>query len=276
MEDYIGISRGATKLISSPHSASSSDDFDMNGEAPFEPFKDKCKLRFLWYYDSYHLTVEQEASKYKDGAKFERMPFEGTGNIMDGTFQYSELKRRLAIIKEKLDQEIESWAAEGLQAVRKELGIASNLKRQFEQTVELYRKQADIPLDIELLDNNPFVWILTLVGRELTNLDGGIVRIRINISPRFPAEQPRVRVETPLFHHRISSNGQLCYFINNSDNLGAHVQAILSAIEDDNPAYDPRTLVNPEASKLLWGSADDKKAYSRRLRRSVQDSCDYC
>jgi ubiquitin-conjugating enzyme E2 Z len=272
MEEYLGLNQGATKLVSSPHSESLSDEqYDQNGET-FEPFKDKCKLRFLWYYDSYHQSVNREAIKYKEGAKFERMPFEGHGNQMEGTFQYLELKRRLTVIKEKMDEEIEGWAAEGLIAVQKELGIASKLQRQFEQTVELFSKQEDLALDIELVDDNPFVWRLTLVGRHLTNLDGGIININMCISPRFPLEQPRVRVETPLFHHRISSTGQLCYLHDGSEDLATHVQAIISAVEDDNPGYDPRTTVNPEASKLLWGSADDKKEYNRRLRRSVQDS----
>ena len=275
MEDYLQISRGVTRMVTSPNTvASSSEDWDSTiDDTPFEPFKDKCKLRFLWYYDSYHLTVDQEAKKHKDGNKFERMPFEGQGNIMDGTYMYSALKRRLKAIKEKMDQEIEGWATEGLEAVKKELSIATNLKRQWEQVVELY-KANDIPVDIDLVDRNPFVWMLTMVGRPNTTLDGGIVKIKMCISPQFPAEQPRVRVETPLFHHRISSNGQLCYLMKIVDegNLSAHVQSIIAAVEDENPAFDPRTLVNPEASKLFWGSEEDKKAYKRRLGRTVRDS----
>lgn len=276
LEDYMGIPRDAPKLLaasgnSGTASGNSSDDFDMS-DLTFEPFKDKCKLRFLWYYDSYHQTIDVEAAKFKDGVKFERMPFEGQGNTMDGSYQYTSLKRRLTMIKEKMDQEIERWPGEGQIAVAKELGIATNLKRQFEQTIELYKQKDAFPLDIELVDDNPFVWQLTLVGRYNTNLDGGIVKARVIISTRFPNEQPRVRVETPLFHHRISSNGQLCYFSTQSDSLSQHIQAIISAIEDEDPAYDPRTLVNPEASKLLWGKPDDKKAYYRRLRRSVADS----
>jgi ubiquitin-conjugating enzyme E2 Z len=281
LEDYLAISRSAPKLLAAEPTPEHAgyEDYDSSlygsAEAIFEPFKDKCKLRFLWYYDSYHQTVDRESRKHSDGKKFGRMPFEGHGNTMDGAFQYTDLKRRLTVIKEELDKETEEWAADGKVAVEKELGIANNLRRQYEQTIELYKRQTAIPLDIELVDKNPFVWQLTLMGRYSTNLDGGIVKIRMNISPRFPAEQPRVTVETPLFHHRISKNGQLCYFINNSDNLSAHIQAIISAVEDDDPAYDPRTLVNPEASKLRWGSPDDRKSYNRRLRRSVADSLEY-
>jgi ubiquitin-conjugating enzyme E2 Z len=277
MEEYLDMNKGATKLVSSPQSEPSPSEelsYDLSGEA-FEPFKDRCKLRFLWYYDSYHQSVDREAKRYKEGAKFERMPFEGHGNQMDGTFQYLDLKRRLTAIKKKMDDEIDSWGQEGLVAVARETGIASRVKRQYEQAVQFFAKQDDLALDLELVDNNPFVWRLTLVGRHLTNLDGGIINIKMCISPRFPLEQPRVRVETPLFHHRISSAGQLCYLHDGSEDLASHVQAIINAIEDDNPGYDPRTTVNPEASRLLWGSDNEKKDYSRRLRRSVQDSLEF-
>ena len=52
----------------------------------------------------------------------------------------------------------------------------------------------------------------------------------------------------------------------------SHVEAIIDALEEERPPYDPRTMVNPEASKLFWGSEADKKLYSRKLRRAVQKS----
>ncbi|KAF2400455.1 UBC-like protein [Trichodelitschia bisporula] len=271
LEDHLGIDRKQNK-----RPTHITPDAEPNPEVDeWEPFKDKCKLRCLWYFQSYMNSINDGMAKHKDGTRFERMPFEGHGNQMDGQFMYSQLKKRLLVVREKLDEETALWAGEGLIAVQKELTIANNIKRQYEQTVELF-KRLDSPLDIELIDDNPFVWILTLVGQPMTNLDAGIVRIRMHISPNFPEEQPRVVVLTPLFHHRISSSGQLCYFTTrDSSNLASHVQAIITAIEDENPAYDPRTLVNPEAAKLLWGSPEDKKTYNRRLRRSVQDSLEY-
>jgi len=244
-------------------------------DGPFEPFKDKIKQRFLWYYDSYLLAIDEESKKHKDGEKFEKMPFEGPSNSMDGTFQYTDLRERLCRVRQKLEEEAKKWSEEGKSAVQKELGIASNLQRQFEQTVEVYKQNVDVTLDLSLGDKNPFVWDMTLFGRPMTNLDGGIFRIKMTISPRFPDEQPRVKVETPLFHHRISKDGQLCYFVAKTDDLKSHIEGIISAIEEEEPNYDPRTLVNPEAAKLLWGTAEDKKMYARRLRRSARDSSEY-
>jgi ubiquitin-conjugating enzyme E2 Z len=273
LEDYLAISR-----VDPKYPAISLGESDIDGfrdDIPFEPFKDKCKLRFMWYYDSYLETIQAAAQKHKDNEKFEKMPFEGAGNIMDGVFNYTSLQNRLARVKQEIENETEEWARQGKIALDKEQSIATNVQRQFEQTKESFRNKDAIHLDIEQVDKNPFVWELTLMGRHMSNLDGGIFKIKMCISPRFPSEQPRVKVTTPLFHHRVAKDGQLCYFINNSDNLCAHVEAIVAAIEDESPAYDPRTLVNPEASKLLWGTPDQKKQYNRRLRRSAQESVEF-
>jgi ubiquitin-conjugating enzyme E2 Z len=242
------------------------------GTPPVEAFKDLCKRRFLWYYESYLRSIEEEAKKHKDGTAFEKMPFEGPGNSMDGTFQYSSLHKRLQAIFEKLLQETMSWAIAGQRAVQSELSIASNLRRQYEQILEAYRKNDAVTLDLNLVDDNPFEWQLVLFGRPMTNLDGGVFRITIRLSPNFPDEHPRVTFETPIFHHRVSPKGILCYDARRKDDMKSHIEAIIDAVEEEEPAYDPRTLVNLEAAKLLWGLPGDRKIYNRKLRRSVQES----
>ncbi|KAL9106068.1 MAG: hypothetical protein Q9227_008854 [Pyrenula ochraceoflavens] len=241
----------------------------------FEPFKDLCKRRFLWYYDSYLSTIETEHPKHHDGKRFEVMAFEGSGNQMDGKFDYSDLKRRLAALKDIIMNESHQWAVEGAQAASQELGIAVNLQRQYEQVVEAYKRQTQFTLDVELLQKNPFVWQIVYFGRPMTRLDGGIFRIRVCLSPKFPEEQPRVFLETPLFHPHISREGVLCYSIKHrQDDMKTHLDAIIGVLEDDAPPYDPRKTVNSEASKMFWGSADDKKQYYRRLRRNVEASAE--
>jgi ubiquitin-conjugating enzyme E2 Z len=273
LEEYLGISRerpGVTVYNAEEEYQSTRDD------APFEPFKDLCKRRFLWYYRSYLARIDEAVAKHKDGQRFEKMPFEGPGNTMEGTFQYSSLRERLQTIFEKLNEEKAEWALTGLSAVRNEMSIASNLQRQFEQIVEKYKKNDAVTLDLDLVDKNPFVWQLVLFGRPMTNLDGGMFRIMLYISPKFPDVLPRVRFDTPIFHHRVSPDGILCYDAIRKDDMRSHIEAIIGVIEDESPAYDPRTLVNPEAARLYWGTADEKKMYNRRLRRSVQDSAEHC
>ena len=249
------------------------DTIEDESSVPFEPFKDLCKRRFLWYYDSYLAAVQKGKEEVKDGQAFQRMPFEGPQNTMEGKFNYGELERRLQNIKKALDEETEAWASEGLVAKAKDTTVAVNLQRQFEQIVESF-KRSDVPHNIELVDGNPFIWVLTYFGKPMTNLDGGLFRTKLCFSPRFPEEQPRIKFETRLFHHRIAADGTPCYVAPASrrEDVKTHIEAIIEALEEEHPPYDPRTLVYPEAFKLYWGSADDRRMYNRRLRRSVQQS----
>lgn len=208
----------------------------------------------------------------KPDQDFVIMPFEGGGNTMPGKFNYPELRRRMELIKAVLMRETEYWIREGALEVRKDTTIASMMERQFQQIKETYKRNDLVTLDMDLVDKNPFVWQLIFFGRPMTNLEGGMFKVKVVFSKRFPDELPRVIFETKLFHHRISKGGVLCYFPRRVDEIKYHIEAIVDAIEDNETPYDPRTLVNPDASKLYWGSAEEKKQYSRQLRRSVQRS----
>ncbi|OJJ04371.1 hypothetical protein ASPVEDRAFT_43853 [Aspergillus versicolor CBS 583.65] len=236
------------------------------------PFNDLRKRRFLWYYESYAQLIDKESGESTPNRKFQRMPFESSGNTMDGHFDYPELKRRLNFVKGQIMEETNSWQAQGLQAKRDELGISVNLLRQYEQIVESLKSNKNYSIDLTLADNNPFLWKFTYFGRPTTPLEGGIIKLRIHLSPRFPEEQPRVFLETPLSHIRVSKDGVLCYFPRKTEDMRTHVEAIVASLEEEEPPYDPRTTVNAEASTLFWGTPDDRKKYKRALRRDVERS----
>ncbi|CAK7272975.1 hypothetical protein SEPCBS119000_005407 [Sporothrix epigloea] len=240
---------------------------------PFEPFEDLCKRRFLWFYDTYLAAAKKGEEEVMDGVQFTRMPFEGQSNSMDGRFCYGELASRLKTIKTALDAETARWATEGAAAVQQEMTVAHNLSRQFEQSVEAFKRDG-LPHNIELENGNPFVWVVTYFGKPMTNLDGGLFRFRLLLSPRFPREQPRARFDTAIFHHSISKAGIPYYGVSSSkrEDVRCHIEAIIEALEEEAPPYDPRIMVHPEAHKLYWGSPEDRKMYNRRLRRLVQQS----
>ena len=275
LEDFLGIHSDGTvddlPSLDAPSRTEYDEDVEQSQPA-FEPFKDLCKRRFLWYYDSYISSLNKAEKTVKENEAFVIMPFEGGGNSMAGKFNYTELRRRLCLVYSVLNRETQHWVKEGLMQVRKETSLASGLERQFQHIVESYKKNDMVTLDVSLHEQNPFVWLLTYFGRPMTHLDGGMFKIRISLSPRFPDEQPRVVFETPMFHHRISKGGVLCYFPRRPEDIKSHIEAIIESLEDPEPPYDPRTLVNPEASKLFWGSVEDKKQYNRLLRRAVQKS----
>jgi ubiquitin-conjugating enzyme E2 Z len=277
LEEYLGM--GPEGAQTPPPPLKEEYDLDMEGmdddsSIPFEPFRDLCKRRFLWYYESYVAAVKKGKEEIKDGTPFTRMPFEGSHNTMEGKFNYTELERRLYAIKRRLDAETQGWAEEAITTKVKDGTLAVNLQRQFEQCSEYYKRQGS-PHNLELENKNPFVWVLTYLGKPMTNFDGGLFRIKINFSPRFPEEQPRVTFITRMFHHRVAPDGTMCYFPPpmRKDDVKSHIEAIIESIEEEHPPYDPRTLVNSEAHKLYWGKQpDDRKNYNRRVRRAANDS----
>ncbi|KAI0486234.1 ubiquitin-conjugating enzyme/RWD-like protein [Xylaria cf. heliscus] len=274
LEDFLGISSTGDVPATPTEYDPVADGLDLEDPSiPWEPFKDLYKRRFLWYYETYLDAIKKAKKEVKDGQAFARMPFEGDNNTMNGTFNYTTLEKRLQKIKAALDAEVERWATEGISAKNKDTTVPVNLARQFDQIKESFKRN-DIPHNVELEQNNPFVWILTYFGRPMTNFDGGMFRIKLNFSPRFPEEQPRVKFLTPVFHHRVTPDGILCYIPNpiRYDDVRQHIEAIINALEDEAPPYDPRTQVHPEAHKLYWGGDEGRKIYNRKLRRSVQRS----
>lgn len=241
----------------------------------WEPFTDLCKRRFLWYYNSYLAAIQAERAAHgkniADGKLFTLTAFECESNGMCGTFDYTKLETRLRVVHDAIHAETEQWIVNGAKAVARESPVALAFQNTFKALLQKF-KHSDVPLDLELIDDNPFAWRLVMFGRPMTNLDGGIFKFRLVFSINFPEEQPRVKVETPLYHHRVSSNGELCYFPTKPNEVASHVEAIIAAVDDLEPRYDPRAVVNPEATKLLWGTPDEKKMYNRKLRRSAQES----
>ncbi|KAE8143406.1 ubiquitin-conjugating enzyme/RWD-like protein [Aspergillus pseudotamarii] len=280
LESSLGIlPYGSTSTIADRASEGDGDDEDdqtlsQNDKPLVDRFADLRKRRFLWYFNSYIQTIEAADSDISRTRKFQRMPFESQGNTMDGHFDYPELRRRVVLLREKIICETHNWLSEGLGVKKQELSIASNLQRQYEQIVEDLKRQKNFAVDLELVDTNPFLWAFTYFGRPMSHLDGGIFRFKIYISPIFPEEQPRVFVETPVFHIRVSREGVLCYSPRKTDEMRYHIEAIVAALEEESPPYDPRTTVNPEATKLFWGSPEDRKRYNRALRRSVEKSAE--
>lgn len=266
--------------------ATESSAYEYDAEATFnaldltqwDPFGDLMKRRFLWYYDAYLRSIDAHSSEQRDGTAFKRMEFEYPPNSMEGHFDYKGLRGRILAIRDKLDDEKLAWEQKGLQQVEDATQLATQLAFQFKQLQFKWNEGQYSGPRMELslpTPKNPFVWDLTLFGEPMTNLDGGIFNMKLHIPPTFPESQPRVTLQVPMFHHRVSSNGTLCYFPDKPDEIASHLEAVVRAIEDKKPDYDPRSMVHPEAFELYWGGDDKRKVYNRKLRRSAQESSEF-
>ncbi|KAK4975754.1 hypothetical protein LTR42_003375 [Elasticomyces elasticus] len=275
---------GTPPPVSQIHQYDAAATFAALDTASWDPFGDLLKRRFLWYYDTYYATISAniaakgEKGKPKEGEPFKRMEFEYPPNSMEGTFQYPTLLKRLEKVKAGLHQEEEQWVQEGKRLVKEDGQLATMLAFQSTQLSHKWNESnhSGSRMELSLPDKtNPFLWNLTFFGKPMTNLDGGLWNLTLHIPPTFPEAQPRVRFETPIFHHRVSGGGDLCYFPIKEGEISSHLEGIVAAVEDESPIYDPRAVVNPEAFGMFWGGEDKKKIYGRKLRRSAQDSAEF-
>jgi ubiquitin-conjugating enzyme E2 Z len=238
------------------------------------PFDDYRKQRLLWYLEYYKQVIQEgvEKERYRNGRRFPCMSFEFGGNAMNGEWNYPDLQGRMNMLETKIMEETHTWPAEGKKLTKEDAGIAVSLRAQHEQIVAGLELRADSIVDLTMTNDNPFLWKLVYFGRPMTQYDGGILSINIYISPRHPVEQPRVFVEPPLFHVRVSARKVLIYLPARAEEMSRHIDGIIATFEEDSPPYNPLMTVNPEATKLFWGSKDEQKQYHRKLRRSIEES----
>lgn len=241
------------------------------------PFIDYCKKRFLWYRDHYKQVVQHgiDTHRSRHHQEFPLLPFESGSNRMCGEWDFVDLLSRIQTLESIMMQEITGWPSAGLTLDRAESGLAASLRAQHEQVSMELKDSIGDAFDLTLVDNNPFLWLFTIFGRPMTQYEGGVFRIQVYISPQHPVEQPRVFVETPIFHVRVSLDKMLIYLPTRADEMIRHVQGIYHSLEEESPPFNPMMTVNAEATKLCWGSEDERREYKRKLRRSVADSAEY-
>ncbi|KAJ5630287.1 Ubiquitin-conjugating enzyme E2 [Penicillium longicatenatum] len=238
------------------------------------PFIDFCKQRFLWYREQYKKAIQDgiDNTEICAGQPFSQTLFESHDNGMVGQWNYPQLMSRFEALEKALMKETNEWPNAGLTLEKKESGLAVSLRAQLAQIVSEMSHRSSAIFDLALIDNNPFLWRITYFGRSGTPVDDGVFKIKIHISPNHPNDQPRVYMETPLFHVRVATDQMLIYLPVRADEMIRHIEGILFALEEKWPICNPLMVVNQESARLCWGNAGEKREYNRRLRRSVADS----
>ncbi|KAJ5404490.1 hypothetical protein N7509_004361 [Penicillium cosmopolitanum] len=172
---------------------------------------------------------------------------------MRGFWDYQDLRKRLNNLENKLVEETLSWPETGLEMVVKDVGIAVSLRGQHSQIVSQIKRITESMVELEMVNDNPFLWRLTYFGRPMTRFDGGVLRIKIYISPRHPVEQPRVFLETPIFHIRVSPKGALIYLPARAEEMSRHIEGIINTLEEEAPPYNPPDDCEPGSDQALLG-----------------------
>ncbi|KAI9090532.1 small conjugating protein ligase-like protein [Phlyctochytrium arcticum] len=236
------------------------------------PFIDVSKRMFIMYYDIYMNTVESEKAKVVDGTAFQLARFEMGSNCMDGSYQYTSIKSRLEAIQTALLAESAEWISESPVWLKNETTTASNLRSQFDQIVA--SKDFDGSILLELEDDNPFCWTVTVIGMPMTQYDGGMFRAQIHFHDDFPEIAPRIRFSCHVFHPQITQDGIPYIRVQKPEDLRQYLEALKRLFWED-PLADPTTHLNPKAAGLYWGDKEARRDYNRSARRCAQRSVEY-
>ncbi|KAK9449375.1 ubiquitin-conjugating enzyme/RWD-like protein [Limtongia smithiae] len=273
LEGYLNIRPSAVKA---PTSETTSDRPEASSsDLANEPFEDLCKRLFRYYYSAYKRTIESQKGNVEDGTKFAIMPFEFGGNKMEGKFMYGDLEKRLDAVRDALNAEAERWIIEGREAVESGMGIAASMQLQYEQISRSFQAKYEGTVSIELIDDNPFAWRIVYIGRPMTSLDGGLFRVRMIMSPRFPDEQPRMVFETPIYHINVTADGVPFFRAAKAEDPKSHIEGLINLLESSDISPDPRTWMNLDAATLYFGTPEQKREYKKSFRRAVQRSSEY-
>lgn len=245
---------------------------EKSADEPGEEFAGLMKGLFMCYFDVYMETIRTESEKVKPGQGFTNMSFEHHKNSMDGTFQYPQLKERLIRIRQTIQAETESWQLESIVWIATDSSASCNLRRQFEQIKA--GKDFEGYLEIELRDDNPFVWDVLVFGRPMTHYDGGMFKCKIAFNESFPDTLPRVEFRTPVYHPHITEDGIPFYRVAREDDVRSHLSAICDLFRTD-PGPNPCTHVNPKAAALYFGTKEERREYNRAARKCSNRSVEY-
>ena len=110
-------------------------------------------------------------------------------------------------------------------------------------------------------------WEAVIIGPDETEWEGGIFKLHIDFANDYPANPPKVKFLTKMFHPNIYTNGEICLDILGNKwtpilNAVSVLQSIQSLLTDPNTA----SPANSEASKLY---EEDKDAYYQKVREFV-------
>jgi len=109
------------------------------------------------------------------------------------------------------------------------------------------------PINKDKLDE----WEATIAGPEGTPYHGGLFKLKINFTNRYPMKPPKVKFITPIFHCNIDKRGNICLSILKDDSpkdgwtpaltVGKVLLSIVSLLNEPNPD-DP---LSPDIAALL-------------------------
>lgn len=113
---------------------------------------------------------------------------------------------------------------------------------------------------------NLMIWEVGIPGKEGTDWEGGLYKVRMEFTDEYPSKPPRCKFVPPLFHPNVYPSGTICLSILNEEEgwrPAITVKQMVLGIQDllDNPNC--QSPAQSEAYQLL---ITNKAEYKRRVK----------
>ena len=137
-------------------------------------------------------------------------------------------------------------------------------------TTELKQLEKDPPMNCSAgpIGDDIFKWEATIIGPTETVYEGGVFKLLIHFSDRYPFKPPKIRFLTRIYHPNINSSGGICLDILKDQwspalTISKVLLSICSLLSDPNPD-DP--LVPDIADEYM----NDRETYNNTAKTWTQ------
>ena len=137
-------------------------------------------------------------------------------------------------------------------------------------TTELKQLEKDPPMNCSAgpIRDDIFKWEATIIGPTETVYEGGVFKLLIHFSDRYPFKPPKIRFLTRIYHPNINSSGGICLDILKDQwspalTISKVLLSICSLLSDPNPD-DP--LVPDIADEYM----NDRETYNNTAKTWTQ------
>jgi len=118
--------------------------------------------------------------------------------------------------------------------------------------------------------SNIFIWDAGVPGKEGTDWEGGLYKVRMEFSDEYPSKPPKCKFVPPLFHPNVYPSGTICLSILNEEEgwrPAITIKQILMGIQDLLDEPNPDSPAQSEAFNMF---VNNRTEYRKRVKREAQ------
>eukprot|EP01084_Bolivina_argentea_P299165 515657_1 len=118
-------------------------------------------------------------------------------------------------------------------------------------------------------ENNLMEWEALIFGADNTEMEGGIFKLQLSFSDKYPNRGPKVKFITKMFHPNIYENGQTCLDWYRDWSPIYTVQIVLESLKNLLNDPNPKCPCNSKAADLY---INNRTEYDKQVRNIVEQS----